>query len=96
MCLGNFRGWASGRTPKHPHHLTTGVVVRLLEFVFDRHNLDLEANPLQVLEDGADVGRPVAVEAVQRVDANLACHPQQLLEGGNMEIAVELAGIQEQ
>jgi hypothetical protein len=32
-----------------------------------------------MIEDGADVGRPAAVEAEEREDANLACHPQQLL-----------------
>ena len=46
FCLGNSRVRASGRTPKHPHHAVAGLVVRLLEFEFDRHNLDLEANPL--------------------------------------------------
>jgi hypothetical protein len=70
--------------------VVAGVVVHLLKFEFDRHYFDLEANPLEVIDDRADVGRPVAVEAEEREDANLACHPQQLLEGGDMEIAVEL------
>src|SRR5262245_9081582 len=52
---------ASGRTTKHLHHAVAGVVVYLVEFEFDRHNMDLEANPLKVIEDGTDVGRPVAV-----------------------------------
>jgi hypothetical protein len=80
----------SSPTSPYPHQLVAGVVVGPLEFVFDGDHLDLVAGTLHVVADRVDVLRALPVEAQEREDADLAGHPEQLLEGGDVEIQVRL------
>jgi hypothetical protein len=59
-----------------PHHPVAGVVVGLLEFVFDGRDLDLEADPLQVISDGVNVRRQLTVQTQQREHPDLIRDPE--------------------
>jgi hypothetical protein len=74
------------------HHPAPRAVVGLLELIPHGNDLGLEAGTLQVVADRADVPRPLPVEIKEREDANLASHPQQLLEGGGVEVQVKPLG----
>jgi hypothetical protein len=73
-----------------PHDPIAAMVLGLLELVFYGDDLNLKTGTLQVLADGADMRRPLAVKAQERENTDLSGHSEQLLECGDVEVQDKL------
>jgi hypothetical protein len=80
----------------HFHHAVARMILSQLKLVIHDDDLDLEPGSLQMIADRSDMAGPMTVQVQEREDAHFTRRPEQFFKRVDVEIQVQLLGVQKQ